>query len=93
MIPDIAADSKLFENGSLLDDLMQYVYCALAWTRLLIGDTAQLPPVKLDISPALDKETLHNHYNKNVVAIELDEVVRQQKESGILIIFLMVKKF
>ena len=85
MIPDIAADSKLFENGSLLDDLMQYVYSGFNCKLLLIGDTAQLPPVKLDISPALDKETLHNHYNKNVVAIELDEVVRQQKESGILI--------
>ncbi|MBW2937918.1 AAA family ATPase [Aureisphaera sp. CAU 1614] len=85
MIPDIAADSKLFENGSLLDDLMQYVYSGFNCKLLLIGDTAQLPPVKLDISPALDKETLHNHYNKEVVAIELDEVVRQQKESGILI--------
>jgi exodeoxyribonuclease-5 len=84
MIPDIAADSKLFENGSLLDDLMQYVYSGHNCKLLLIGDTAQLPPVKLDISPALDKDTLSNHYNKEVVAIELDEVVRQQKESGIL---------
>lgn len=84
MIPDIASDSKLFENGSLLDDLMQYVYSGFNCKLLLIGDTAQLPPVKLAISPALDNETLQNHYNKNVVAIELDEVVRQQKESGIL---------
>lgn len=84
MIPDIAADSKLFENGSLLDDLMQYVYSGHNCKLLLIGDTAQLPPVKLDISPALDKDTLYNHYNKEVTAIELDEVVRQQKESGIL---------
>jgi len=51
---------------------------------LLIGDTAQLPPVKLTISPALDQRILENHYNKEVIAIELDEVVRQQKGSGIL---------
>ncbi|MAY22239.1 MAG: ATP-dependent endonuclease [Flavobacteriaceae bacterium] len=84
MIPDINQDSKLFENGSLLDDLMQYVYSGHQCKLLLIGDTAQLPPIKLDISPALNPITLENHYNKTVVQIELDEVVRQQKESGIL---------
>ena len=84
MIPDINQDSKLFENGSLLDDLMQYVYSGHGCKLLLIGDTAQLPPVKLTISPALDQRILENHYNKEVIAIELDEVVRQQKGSGIL---------
>jgi len=84
MIPDINQDSKLFENGSLLDDLMEYVYNGNNCKLLLIGDTAQLPPVKLNISPALDKSTLENYYNKTVITIELDEVVRQQKESGIL---------
>lgn len=84
MIPDIVQDSKLFENGSLLDDLMHYVYSGYNCKLLLIGDTAQLPPVKLNISPALDKSILENHYNKTVISIELDEVVRQRKESGIL---------
>ncbi len=84
MIPDINQDSKLFENGSLLDDLMQYVYSGHNCRLMLIGDTAQLPPVKLDVSPALDKRTLENHYNKTVIEIELDEVVRQQHDSGIL---------
>jgi len=84
MIPDINQDSKLFENGSLLDDLMHYVYSGFNCKLLLIGDAAQLPPVKLDLSPALDKQTLQNHYNKEVVSIELDEVVRQKEESGIL---------
>ena len=84
MIPDVNQDSKLFENGSLLDDLMQYVYSGNNCKLLLIGDTAQLPPVKLNISPALEKSTLENYYNKTVITIELDEVVRQQKESGIL---------
>ncbi len=84
MIPDINQESKLFENGSLLDDLMQYVYSGHNCKLLLIGDTAQLPPVKLDVSPALDSSTIENHYNKEVITIELDEVVRQQKDSGIL---------
>ncbi len=84
MIPDINQDSKLFENGSLLDDLMQYVYSGFNCKLLLIGDTAQLPPVKLSISPALDQKILENHYNKEVTSIELDEVVRQERESGIL---------
>ena len=84
MIPDINQESKLFENGSLLDDLMQYVYSGHQCRLFLIGDTAQLPPVKLDVSPALDRYLLENHYNKEVITIELDDVVRQQKDSGIL---------
>ncbi len=84
MIPDINQDSKLFENGSLLDDLMQYVYSGHNCKLLLIGDTAQLPPIKLTVSPALDKHTLENQYNKDVIELELNEVVRQQKDSGIL---------
>ncbi|WP_435413307.1 ATP-dependent DNA helicase [Psychroserpens mesophilus] len=84
MIPDIASDSKLFENGSLLDDLMQYVYSGHKCKLLLIGDKAQLPPVKSDLSPALNAHVLGMNYNKNVTSIELDEVVRQEQDSGIL---------
>lgn len=84
MIPDTPGDSKLFENGSLLDDLMQYVYSGHQCKLLLIGDTAQLPPVKLDLSPALDENTLALNYNKEVTKMELDEVVRQEQDSGIL---------
>ncbi|CDF79154.1 ATP-dependent exodeoxyribonuclease [Formosa agariphila KMM 3901] len=84
MIPDTPGDSKLFENGSLLDDLMQYVYGGHNCKLLLIGDTAQLPPVKLDVSPALDQKTLVMNYDKEVTCMELDEVVRQEQDSGIL---------
>ncbi len=84
MIPDINQDSRLFENGSLLDDLMQYVYSGNNCKLLLIGDTAQLPPVHLSISPALDARILESQYNREVINIELNEVVRQQKDSGIL---------
>lgn len=85
MIPDINQDSKLFENGSLLDDLMQYVYKGHNCKVLFIGDSAQLPPVHLSISPALDKQLLERQYNTEVMALELDEVVRQQQDSGILV--------
>ena len=84
MIPDTSPDNKLFDKGSLLSDLIQYVYSGHQCKLILIGDTAQLPPIKLDISPALDKSTLENYYNKKVITIELDEVVRQEKGSGIL---------
>jgi len=85
MIPDTPADSKLFENGSLLDDLMQYVYSGHKCKLLLIGDKAQLPPVKSELSPALDANQLNLNYNKEVKMMELDEVVRQEQDSGILI--------
>lgn len=84
MIPNTSPDSILFDKGSLLSDLIQYVYSGHQCKLILIGDTAQLPPIKLDISPALDKSTLENYFNKKVVTIELDEVVRQEKGSGIL---------
>ena len=84
MIPDTPGESKLFENGSLLDDLIQYVYSGHQCKLLLIGDTAQLPPVKLDLSPALNENLLGLNYNKQVTKMELDEVVRQEQNSGIL---------
>lgn len=84
MIPDTPADLKLFENGSLLDDLIQYVYSGHKCKLLLIGDKAQLPPVKSDLSPAMDMQLLDLNFNKRVTAIELDEVVRQELGSGIL---------
>jgi ATP-dependent exoDNAse (exonuclease V) alpha subunit len=84
MIPDRAADARLFENGSLLDDLLFYVYAGKNCKVIFIGDTAQLPPVKLDLSPALDADKLALNYNKEVEELELDEVMRQHEGSGIL---------
>ena len=85
MIPDSSNNAKLFENGSLLDDLMMYVYAGVQCKIIFIGDTAQLPPVKLNISPALDANKLALNYDKEVVEIELSEVMRQHEDSGILI--------
>jgi exodeoxyribonuclease-5 len=84
MIPDRSKDMKLFENGSLLDDLLSYVYSGKNCKLVLIGDTAQLPPVKLELSPALNKEILENDYHKKIIEIELDQVLRQHQDSGIL---------
>ncbi len=84
MISDVAAESKLYENGSLLDDLISYIYSGTNCKMILLGDTAQLPPINLDISPALNTDTLELNYNKKVDWIELDEVMRQELNSGIL---------
>ncbi|WP_298883333.1 AAA family ATPase [uncultured Polaribacter sp.] len=84
MIPDGRQNQKLFESSSLLDDLIRYVYSGHQCKLIFIGDTAQLPPVKLDISPALEQDTLIYEYQKNVTEIELDEVMRQHENSGIL---------
>ena len=85
MIPDVAAENKMFGgNGSLLDDLLEYVYSGVNCKLLIVGDTAQLPPVKLDISPALDSSLLEQRYLMNVREVELDEVKRQSQNSGIL---------
>ncbi|HLV62977.1 ATP-dependent DNA helicase [Galbibacter sp.] len=84
MISDTASDSKIFDNGSLLDDLLMYVYSGHNCRLILIGDTAQLPPVNLTLSPALNENTLSLNYNMEVKTLELNEVVRQQLDSGIL---------
>jgi ATP-dependent exoDNAse (exonuclease V) alpha subunit len=84
MISDVNQESKLYENGSLLDDLISYVYSGENCKMILLGDTAQLPPVQLDISPALNTETLSLNYQKEVYSIEFDEVMRQEENSGIL---------
>ena len=85
MIPDSPSNVKLFENASLLDDLISYVYSGANCKIIFIGDTAQLPPVKLTISPALDARKLELNYDKEVTEIELSEVMRQHADSGILI--------
>ena len=66
MIGDDAQQSKLFENGSLLEDLVHYVRQGKDCKLLFVGDTAQLPPVHLDRSPALDEVTMEKFYFNEV---------------------------
>ncbi|RYZ80259.1 MAG: ATP-dependent endonuclease, partial [Proteobacteria bacterium] len=84
MISDTGSESKFYENGSLLDDLIEYVYLGKNCKLLLLGDTAQLPPVNSEISPALDIDHLARSYGMNIPHIEFDEVMRQAETSGIL---------
>ncbi|PQB04312.1 ATP-dependent DNA helicase [Aureitalea marina] len=84
MIPDVNQEGRMMDSGALLDDLIQYVFQGYNCKLLLVGDTAQLPPVKLSISPALDEDLLEKRYDLNIKSIELTEVVRQEEGSGIL---------
>jgi exodeoxyribonuclease-5 len=77
-------DKTLFHGSSLLADLIDHVYSIKECCLVFIGDTAQLPPVGIAISPALDENYLSRNFNLEVYTHELNEVVRQQLESGIL---------
>jgi exodeoxyribonuclease-5 len=83
MIANQEQDMKVFGSGKLLDDLIEYVYSKSGCKLVLLGDTAQLPPVGLDISPALDPSVLEA-YDLTVRSGFLDEVIRQSQGSGIL---------
>ncbi|MAV79882.1 MAG: ATP-dependent endonuclease [Flavobacteriaceae bacterium] len=84
MIGDDRQQSKLFENGSLLHDLVHYVINGKNCQLIFVGDTAQLPPVNLSLSPALDENELTSQFNVEVFSVTLEDVVRQQAGSGIL---------
>lgn len=84
MISDTSSDQQLYRHGSLLDDLIYYVYSGQHCKLILVGDTAQLPPVHSDISPALDENRLELNYQLTTFTVELDEVMRQEQGSGIL---------
>lgn len=78
------SDGGMFGGGSLLDDLIQYVFSGTNCKLIFIGDTAQLPPIGLDVSPALDIEYLKASFSFSIDSFELTEVVRQTENSGIL---------
>ncbi|MBO5847880.1 MAG: AAA family ATPase [Bacteroidales bacterium] len=71
-------------SRSLLDDLIEYVFSGSCCKLLLIGDSAQLPPIGLDISPAMDFDILKNSFNLTLASYEMKEVMRQALDSGIL---------
>lgn len=77
-------EESMFSGRALLDDLMEYVYNGNNCRLILIGDTAQLPPVGMDIIPALDLKFLGTTFGIKIRSFELTEVVRQEADSGIL---------
>ena len=83
MVSNQPAESVVFGSGRLLDDLLEYVYSGEGCRLILAGDTAQLPPVGVPLSPALSKPVIEQ-YGFGVIENELTEVVRQSKESGVL---------
>ena len=83
MIANDNTQGVKFGSGCLLDDLIQYVYSVSGCKLLLIGDSAQLPPVGEIESLALSKDWLEG-YGLNVRDVELTQVVRQNETSGIL---------
>ena len=83
MIANQGYGDSAFGSGCLLDDLMQFVYNGQNCRMLLIGDKAQLPPVGEEESPALMAEVLRD-YGMKVYECDLNQVLRQGEESGIL---------
>lgn len=83
MISNDGLSGSVFGSGRLLDDLIQYVYSGQGCRLLLMGDTAQLPPVGEEESPALTADVLKG-YGLSVKEIDLTQVVRQLGDSGIL---------
>lgn len=74
---------SIYSDG-LLADLISYVQSGNNCSLMLVGDTAQLPPVGLDYSPALDINYINATYGLHIFTYELTDVVRQDKGSGIL---------
>ena len=83
MISNDGLDSFSFGSGRLLDDLIHYVYSGEGCRLVLLGDSAQLPPVSQPESPALELSVLQG-YGLDISGMTLTEVVRQAKTSGIL---------
>jgi exodeoxyribonuclease-5 len=75
---------QVFSSRNLLDDLMEYVASGESCKLMMIGDTAQLPPVGMPVSPALNLDYLKSRYDLKIFSYELTEVMRQSLESGIL---------
>lgn len=85
MIPGTPTnDGRFYSDTDLLSDLIAYVYSGKNCSLILIGDTAQLPPVGADLSPALDPKYIETAFNLRLRKLELREVMRQSLESGIL---------
>lgn len=83
MVSNMSGDSILFGSGKVLDDLIEYVYSGTDCKLIIVGDTAQLPPVGSVLSPALDRSVM-TEYGFGLVTCELKQVVRQSETSGVL---------
>jgi len=83
MVSNSSNENSIFGSGKLLEDLIEYVYYGTNCKLILVGDTAQLPPVGSIVSPALDPDAL-KEFGFGLIKTDLKQVVRQSETSGIL---------
>ena len=81
---EMSVNNSLFPSSNLLEDLLTFVFSGINCSLIFVGDSAQLPPVGTEISPALNQEYLRTSFHVSTDLFELTEVVRQAEESGIL---------
>ena len=91
MVANMGLGGTTFGSGCLLDDLIQFVYQGHNDRLLLIGDKAQLPPIGEEESPALNAAVLEG-YGLQVYECDLNEVLRQSQQSGILYNATMIRQ-
>ncbi|MCH5174706.1 MAG: AAA family ATPase [Prevotellaceae bacterium] len=80
---EFLSGGSLYGTGRLLDDMIHFVYGGKGCRLIIMGDTAQLPPVGDGESPALQDDVLSS-FGMRVISHTLTEVVRQTEQSGIL---------
>ena len=91
MVANLGLGGTTFGSGCLLDDLIQFVYQGHNDRLMLIGDKAQLPPIGEEESPALNAAVLEG-YGLAVYECDLNEVLRQSQQSGILYNATMIRQ-
>ena len=91
MVANLGLGGTTFGSGCLLDDLIRFVYQGHNDRLLLIGDKAQLPPIGEEESPALNAAMLEG-YGLTIYECDLNEVLRQSQQSGILYNATMIRQ-
>lgn len=89
LVSNVYSESEFFRSGSghLLRDLIEHVgstHSGNARKIIFIGDPAQLPPVGMSTSPALDADYLRETFGLDATSYELTEIVRQKAESAVI---------
>ncbi|MGB0428153.1 MAG: ATP-dependent DNA helicase, partial [Flavobacteriales bacterium] len=84
MIPHVVNTSEAHQNQSVLEDLIQFVFQKPNNKLILVGDTAQLPPVGMTMSMALNAKDLQQNFWRNTDSFTLKEVKRQKEQSTVL---------
>ena len=84
MLSDSTSENTIFGSGSVINDLFRFIFNEHKCKLLLIGDTAQLPPIGSPNSPALDANYIETNFFKTPAYVTLHTIIRQAEDSGIL---------